>query len=138
MAHSAWRMGRSASGPDALRYAPCALRDRREHKMSVVLHPLTFGTVNQSTTPAALNGGVSLPCAAVLVQCDPDNSNDLFVGDGGSQPLQLKPGQAARFEIVDAALLYVAAAGGTQRANWVAGPRDLAIHGTGLTGGGGG
>src|SRR5439155_22614972 len=131
-------MGRSASGPDALRFAPCALRDRREHKMSVVLHPLTFGTVNQNTTPAALNGGVSLPCAAALVQCDPGNAADVLVGDGGSQPLRLKPGQAGRFEITDAALLYVAAASGTQKVNWVAGPRDLAIHGTGLTGAGGG
>src|SRR5439155_17931072 len=38
----------------------------------------------------------------------------------------------------DAALLDVAAASGTQRVNWVAGPRDLSIHGTGLTGAGGG
>src|SRR5437764_4243481 len=106
--------------------------------MGISLQPLTFGTVSATTSAAALNGGASLPCAGVCVECDPGASADVLVGDGSSQPLRLKPGQSLAMEITDAALLFVKSASGTQTVNWVAGPRDLRIFGTGLTGGGGG
>jgi len=70
-------------------------------------------TGTASTTPASLGNN---SCSSVVVQCDPGASVNLLVGDAGSQPFGLKPGQALTIPCSNTNQVYVATASGT--ATW--------------------
>ena len=57
---------------------------------------------------------------SVLVQADPNNGADIFVGNATSQSVQLIPGGVWRADIDNPVKIYVRPAAGTQRVNWQA------------------
>lgn len=78
------------------------------------------GTQSATTTAAGLNNGTPLSCTEVLVQNDPDNTVDVFVGNSTSQSVQLRPGESYATLANDVSKVYVKAASGTATVNWQA------------------
>ena len=76
------------------------------------------GTQSVTTTAAAINNGVRAMAKQVLLQADPDNTADIFIGNLSSQPIQLKPGNTIVVPADDVTDLYVRA-GSTQVLNWL-------------------
>lgn len=76
------------------------------------------GTNVAAAVAEALVGAAS-PCSEVIVQADPDNTEDLFVGNSAGQPLQLKPGDSISIQVADANLVFIQSAGGTAVANYL-------------------
>lgn len=76
------------------------------------------GTVVAGAGATQLNGGVSLPCSSVLVQADPSNATDVYVGSSASQSIRLTAGQAEQLSIRDASAVWVKAVSGAPRVNW--------------------
>lgn len=72
-------------------------------------------TVNTSPTVPT-----SQPCFEVLVQADPDNTAAVFVGSLGGCYFQLDAGASLTVPINDVGKVYVRAASGVQRVNWLA------------------
>lgn len=54
----------------------------------------------------------------VLVQADPDNGGAIFVGNAGSQSIQLNAGDSITIPIDTPSKIYVRAAAGNERVNW--------------------
>jgi len=79
------------------------------------------GTQTATTTAAALNSGTSRSCSSVLVQNDPDSTQDVFVGNDSSQSVQLVPGQAEVIPVDNVNKVFVKTASGTATVNWHAG-----------------
>src|SRR5438067_3476905 len=98
---------------------------------------LAFGTQTATTTAAALNGGTAKACSCVVLQNDPDNSVDLFVGDAASQPVQVKPGGSVALPVDDASKVFVKSASGTATVNWMSGAPGLSAAGAAGAAGGG-
>ena len=57
---------------------------------------------------------------SVLVQADPDNGANIFVGNATSQSVQLAPGGVEVIDINNPEKVFVRPAAGTQRVNWQA------------------
>lgn len=70
------------------------------------------------TSPTAL--GSSWSCVSVDVQCDPDSTNDIYLGDSSSQPVHLLPGMGETIQVADVSQVYVKTATGTGIVNWFA------------------
>lgn len=79
---------------------------------------LTAGTLTTSTTAAAL--AATLAVTEIMVQNDPDNTIDVFVGNATAQPLQLSPGDSLVLAVNDLAKVYVKSASGTPLVNYLA------------------
>lgn len=79
---------------------------------------LTDGTVLVDVNAVALNGGTSLACSVVRVQADPNNGQNILIGNATSQSYVLTPGENELLWIDDAAKIYVRAVAGAQRVNW--------------------
>ncbi len=75
------------------------------------------GTLTATTTAAAL--GATRASSEVLVQADPDNTVDVFIGDATVQPVQLTPGQAITVLASDIALVFVKTASATAAVNYL-------------------
>lgn len=78
---------------------------------------LYAGTLSTSTVAAAL--AASQKTREVLVQNDPDNTVDIFVGSSSAQPIQLKPGDSLVVPVSNLALLYAKSASGTPVLNYL-------------------
>lgn len=78
------------------------------------------GTQSATTTAAPLNGGTSIVCQEVLVQNDPDNAVDVFVGNATSQSVQLRPGETYTALVNNVSKVYVKSASSTATVNWQA------------------
>jgi hypothetical protein len=79
---------------------------------------LVAGTNVTSTTPEELAGPLLI--IEVLVQNDPDNTVDIFVGDSSSQPIQLAPGQSVNVPTGDISRVWIVAASATPTVNFLA------------------
>lgn len=80
-----------------------------------------FDSGTFTTLAGTLNGGTSLACQAVLIQADPDNTDDLLVGNTDNQPIQMVPGEAHTFPGTDVNQFVVKTVSGNQTANWASG-----------------
>lgn len=58
-------------------------------------------------------------CKSLLLQADPDNTADVFFGDSVAQDIQLQAGGSATLSVRDPAGVFVKAASGTQRVNYL-------------------
>lgn len=56
----------------------------------------------------------------VVVQADPDNTENLFIGNSTTRSIQLNPGAAITLPVRDLSKLYVSSAGGAAVANFLA------------------
>lgn len=56
----------------------------------------------------------------VVVQADPDNTENLFIGTATTRPIQLNPGADITLPVRDLTRLYVSSAAGTANANFLA------------------
>ena len=54
----------------------------------------------------------------LMIQADPDNTEDIFVGNATSQSVKLKPGQSYEMSMANLNLVYVKADSGTQTVNY--------------------
>lgn len=80
---------------------------------------LTAGTTALSTT--AVQVSTTTPqTQEVILQNDPDNAVDIFIGDSTSQPMQIAPGQSLTLHISGLDQLYAKSASGTPTLNWLA------------------
>lgn len=61
-----------------------------------------------------------LSTTLVQVQADPDNGAAVMIGNVDAQPWQLNAGDTITLNISAPARIYVRAAAGTQRVNWLA------------------
>jgi hypothetical protein len=59
-------------------------------------------------------------CRELVVQADPDNTVDIFIGNATTQTIQLKPGVAISIPCSDVALVYAKSASSTGTVNWLA------------------
>lgn len=79
-----------------------------------------YAQTTSRTGAAAISN--SQPCVEVLVQADPDNTVDLFVGNDSTQPIQLKPGAGISITVDNVSKIFARSADGTTSAviNWIA------------------
>lgn len=56
-------------------------------------------------------------CLSILIQADPDNTDDIFVGDSAAQPIQLLAGGSMTLGITDPRKIFAKSASGTQTLN---------------------
>jgi len=75
------------------------------------------GTLAATTTAAAL--GASQAWREVLIQSDPDNTANVFVGNATSQSIKLLPGGSVTIPAANRNLVYAKAASGTQTVNYL-------------------
>ena len=75
------------------------------------------GTKTLSTTGAAL--AASQAVREVIVQNDPDNTIDVFIGNSTSQSIQLKPGQSVVIPVSNLATVFAKSASGTPVINYL-------------------
>lgn len=87
--------------------------------MSKIPDALDGGTTTLSTASSAIITNPFPDCEEVILQSDPDNTVDIFVGPASSQPIQLTPGQPFSITINQPALLYGKAASGSPTVNWL-------------------
>lgn len=78
---------------------------------------VALAAVNVTTTATALSAQA---CKAVLLQADPDNTSDIFVGDATNQPIQLLPGQSVSLPVANTNQVYHKTASGTATLNVLA------------------
>lgn len=78
---------------------------------------LQDGTNASVGTTAAQVTTTDVIATSVLIQADPDNTDDIFLGNATSQSVQLQPGQSIAVQINNVNKLYAKSASGTQRAN---------------------
>lgn len=76
------------------------------------------GTQVLTTAAARLNSGTSQPCAAVLVQADPDNAVSIVVGQCNTPSIKLLPGHWRLVPVQDVKMVWAKAASGTATVNW--------------------
>ena len=81
---------------------------------------LYAGTQAAGAVAAALNGAVDLEVQEVKVQADPDNAQDVFVGNANAQPYQLNAGDEVQIRINNVAKIYIQAPAGAPVVNWLA------------------
>ncbi|MEK0325290.1 MAG: hypothetical protein QQN63_06260 [Nitrosopumilus sp.] len=58
-------------------------------------------------------------CRSIGLQADPDNLNDVFIGDATNQNMQLSAGASLSIEVADPATLFARAPTGTQVVNFI-------------------
>lgn len=79
---------------------------------------LISGTLNASTTATALPSNA---CIEVIVQNDPTNSGiNIGVGGSAAQNVVLTPGQSITLSVINTNVIYVLAASGTPKVNYLA------------------
>lgn len=78
---------------------------------------LVDGTASVTTTAAAIGAQA---CVTVLVQADPDNTVDVFIGDSSNQRYQVLPGAAVGLPVTNVSQVYAKTASGTATVNWLA------------------
>lgn len=79
----------------------------------------TAGSTSLTTT-AAIQLHAGLACKQVLVQNDPDNVQDILVGDAASQTVQLVPGMSIVLPVSNLNQVYAKnVVSATQPANWI-------------------
>ncbi len=71
-------------------------------------------TITATTTPAPL---ASQPCSSLLLQVDPDATEDVFFGSSAAQYMQLVPGSSILLRVSNADLIYVKTAANTAVVN---------------------
>lgn len=84
--------------------------------------PTGSGSIVDGTL-AAVVGAAALgaqACKAVLLQADPDNTADVFIGSATNQRFQLVPGQTVTLPVSNVNLVFGRSASGTQSINWLA------------------
>lgn len=75
------------------------------------------GTKALTTVAAAI--AASQAVREVLIQNDPDNTIDIFVGNATSQSIQLKPGQSIVIPVSNLATVFAKSASGTPTLNYL-------------------
>lgn len=61
------------------------------------------------------------PCTEVIIQADPGNSVNVYLGNSSAQPLVLSAGASLTLPVVNLNLIYVALHSGTSaQLNWLA------------------
>jgi len=78
---------------------------------------MVAATIVATDTAAAL---VAQACRSLLLQADPDNTVDAFIGDASTQPIQLAPGASVVLPVANANVVYVVTATDTARVNSIA------------------
>lgn len=78
---------------------------------------LLDGTLTCTGVAVALPGAIHR-VTSVLVQADPNNAQDVFVGNENSQSVQLIPGATEAILIDQPNKIFIRADAGTQRVNW--------------------
>lgn len=71
---------------------------------------LTGETLTLSGTKAAL---ADIKCVAVILKSDPDNTDEILIGDTGAQTLQLSPGDWLSFPIKNTIKVFAKSVSGT-------------------------
>jgi hypothetical protein len=79
--------------------------------------PPVDGTLAATTTAAILG---TQACKRLLVQADPNNTDDVFLGDATNQRFRLTPGYAVALDVTNANTVKGKSASGTQNINWIA------------------
>ena len=74
------------------------------------------GQMSANTTAAALG---SQSCSSVLVQNDPGNTVNVYIGNATNQTIQLTPGQSITIPCSNISLVYAKAASSTANVNWL-------------------
>ena len=79
--------------------------------------PVSAGTDASVTTTA--EAGPDTPCRGAVIQADPDNGADVFLGDSASQPLQLSAGQSLSIRTSNLNQVFWKSDSGTQVINFM-------------------
>jgi hypothetical protein len=79
---------------------------------------LGAGTVTLSTEEESISD--SEACTVVLVQNDPDNVDNILVGNETTQVMKLKPGMALSIPVTDVSMIWAKSVSGTPTLNYLA------------------
>lgn len=71
-----------------------------------------------ATTTASQIYNQNVSCFTVMVQSDPNNNTDLFVGNSTVQPVHLLPGQIIPMDTNNIQGIYAVTTSGTAVVNW--------------------
>lgn len=58
-------------------------------------------------------------CVGVLLQSDPDNTDDILIGNVDSQSMQLTPGQSFSLTVENTSIIYAKSVSGTPDLNYL-------------------
>lgn len=79
-------------------------------------HGVLSSTIALTGSSAAL---ADIDCIAVLVQSDPNNTEDIFLGDSANQHIQLTPGTSLSLDISNTSMLFARAASSSADLNYL-------------------
>lgn len=94
----------------------------RATKVSLGLVGQTFAKLRSGTKTTSTDGGPldpDTPCFRVILQADPDNQNDVFVGGRDGCHYELNAGDSVTLLINNLNKVYVQADSGTPTVNWL-------------------
>jgi hypothetical protein len=77
------------------------------------------GNLNATTSAQPLSS-VSVPCSRVMIFIDPDNSDDAYIGDSASQPVQLIPTKDLVIDTDNVNKVYGRVGSGSGNIPWIA------------------
>ncbi len=79
--------------------------------------PISAST--DATVTTAAEQAPNTPCRAAVLQADPGNTSDVFIGDTNSQPIQLSAGQSLSIRVNNLNQIFWKSASDTQTINWI-------------------
>lgn len=74
------------------------------------------GTLAATTTAQSLGNEA---CTVALVQNDPANTADAYIGDSTAQPIRLAPGDAIEIPVMNVSEIYAKMVSGTGAIGWL-------------------
>lgn len=77
------------------------------------------GTMTATVTASQVSA-LNVSCFTVLIQSDPNNSVDVYLGNSLIQPIHLLPGQSITVDTNKLPNFYAVTTSGSGRVNWLA------------------
>ena len=81
---------------------------------------LTGAQETVTTTPTALNAGISVPCQEVFVVNLPSSTQTVSIGSASAQDLDLVPGGSLPIPLDDVSKVFAKTDAGTATIQWLA------------------
>lgn len=111
-----WRHSQETKTKDVSDQHPLPVKEHGRQTPDIFIDDSAAASTTAKNLAALLTLPAT-PCRQVLVQNDPDNTVDIFVGTENSQTMQLRPGEAETILIDNIIKVFVKSASATPTVN---------------------
>ena len=111
-----WRHSQEPKTKEVSDQHPLPVKEHGRQAPDVLIDDSAAASTTAKNLASLLNMPV-MKCRQVLVQNDPDNTVDIFVGTENSQSIQLRPGEAETLLIDNIVKVFVKSASATPTVN---------------------